>query len=94
MSGVTFSGRGYCGTRGVENSPLASISRESEEELVRFSPGSSVWLVGEHFPLIPPPSTPPPTSPTSNPSTPTPIPPPTPTPPMVGMAGAIKLPIF
>jgi len=93
-SGVTWSRRGYHGTRWIENSPLASISRESEEELARFSPRSAIWLIREHFPLILPLSTQPPTSPISNPSTPTPTPPPTPPPPKVGMMSAIKLPIF
>jgi len=79
---------------GVENGPLASISRESEEELMRFSPGSTVQLIKESFPLIPPLSMPPPTSPSLNLSTPTPTPPPTPPPPKVGMVSAIKLRIF
>ena len=80
--------------RGVDNSPLASISQESKEELVRFSLGSAVWLIRECFPLIPPPSMPPPTSPTSNPSTPTPIPPPTPIASKIRMTSSIKLLIF
>jgi len=42
MSGITLSERGYEGTEGVENSPLISISRESEEELTGFSPRSAV----------------------------------------------------
>lgn len=94
MSRVTRSEKGYRGTRGVENSPLASISGESEEELARFSLGSAVRLIRECFPLIPPPSMPTPASPTSNPSTPTPTPPPPPPPPKVEMASAIKLPVF
>ena len=92
MSGITQSGRGYQGTEGLENSLLISISWESEEELASFSPRSVIWLIKQHLPLIPPLSTPSPTSPTSNPSSPTPPPPP-PTP-KVGMASAVKLPVF
>jgi len=88
MFGVTRNKRGYCGTGWVKNSPLASIPRESEEELVKFSLRSAARLIREHFPLILPSSTPPSVSPTSNPS-PTPIPPP-----KVKMVSAIKLPIF
>lgn len=94
MSGVMWSRRGYRGMGGVENSPLAFVSWESEEELAKFSPGSAVRLIRERFPLIPPPSTPPPASPTSNPSTPTLTPPPPPPPPKVGIASAIKLLVF
>ena len=88
MSGVMRSRRGYRGTEVVEDSPLASISQESEEDLMRFSPGSVVRLIRERFPLIPPSSMPPPTSPTSNPSTPNPPPQ------KVGMTSVAKLLIF
>lgn len=94
MSGVMWSRIGYRGTRRVENSPLASISSESEEELMRYSPGSAVWLTREGFPLIPPLSMPSPASPKSKLSTPTSTPPPPPLPPKVGIASVIKLPVF
>jgi len=42
MFGVTQSKRGYQGIEGLESSPLISLSRESEEELTRFSPRSVV----------------------------------------------------
>lgn len=90
MSRVMWRIRGYHGTGGIENNLLASISWESEEELTRFSPGSVVWLIREHFPLIPPTSMPPPTSPTSNPSTLTP----TPIASKIRMASSVKLLIF
>jgi len=37
-----WSGRGYQGIEGLENSPLISLSRESEEELAGVSPRSVV----------------------------------------------------
>ena len=94
MSGIMRSRRDYCRMGGVGNSPLASISRESEEELAKFSPRSVVWLTKERLPVITPPSTPPPASPTSNLSTDTSTPCPPPPPPKFRMASAVKMLIF
>lgn len=72
------------------NNPLISISRESEEDLARFSPKITVWLILECLLLIPPPSSPSPPSPLSRPS----IPRQPSSPPRKGMAAAVKLSTF
>lgn len=87
-----WSGKGYQGTEGVENSPLISISWERKEVLVGFSPRSVVLLIKGCILLIPPWPMTSPTSRTSNLSPPTPPPPPPPR--EVGMVSAVKLSVF
>lgn len=89
MFGTTWSGKIYKGSEGLGNSPLISPSRESEEELARVSPRSTVSLIRQCIPYLSPPLMPSPASPTSPPSSPTPPPPK----PQFSMVSTIKLPI-
>lgn len=87
MFGTTQSGKIYKSSEELENSPLISPSRESEEDFAKVSSRNAVSLIRQRIPRLPPPPTPPPASPPSPPSPSTPAP-------QCSMASMIKLPVF